>query len=149
MPFEPATFDAAYMMHVGMNIPDKDTLFAEIRRVLKPGGMFAVFDVMLTGRGELRFPLPCATTPDLAFFATAAEYRRAIEAAGFAVVCERDRREQACSFFRSPAGAGPVPASPLGVHLLLRDDPHEVFRNVVAMFEGAALAPTEMICRAT
>jgi len=100
MPFEPATFDAAYMMHVGMNIPDKDTLFAEIRRVLKPGGMFAVFDVMLTGRGELRFPLPCATTPDLAFFATAAEYRRAIEAAGFAVVCERDRREQACSFFR-------------------------------------------------
>lgn len=148
VPFEPETFDAAYMMHVGMNIADKDTLFAEIRRVLKSGGMFAVFDVMLTGQGELRFPLPCASTPELAFFATAAEYRRALETAGFTVICERDHRERACSFFRSTANAAPAPASPLGVHLLLRDDPHEIFRNVVVMFEDAVLAPIEMICRA-
>lgn len=148
VPFGPETFDAAYMMHVGMNIADKDALFAEIRRVLKPGGMFAVFDVMLTGQGELRFPLPCATTPELAFFATAAEYRRALEGAGFDVICEHDHRERACSFFRSAANTAPEPASPLGVHLLLRDDPREVFQNVVALFEGAVLAPTEMICRA-
>jgi SAM-dependent methyltransferase len=42
VPFGPDTFDAAYMMHVGMNIADKDALFAEIRRVLKFDGMFAV-----------------------------------------------------------------------------------------------------------
>ena len=29
-----------------MNIADKAQLFAEVRRVLKPGGVFGVYDVM-------------------------------------------------------------------------------------------------------
>src|SRR5690349_12514012 len=40
LPFEPGTFDGATLLHVGMNIPDKALLFAEVRRVLKPGGVF-------------------------------------------------------------------------------------------------------------
>ena len=39
LPFGPRTFDGAYMLHVGMNIADKAALFAEVRRVLKPGGV--------------------------------------------------------------------------------------------------------------
>ena len=35
------SFDGAYMMHVGMNIADKAHLFAEVHRVLKPGGASA------------------------------------------------------------------------------------------------------------
>ena len=51
LPFEPGTFDGAYMMHVGMNIADKPAVFAEVRRVLKPGSRFGIFDVMRTGGG--------------------------------------------------------------------------------------------------
>lgn len=36
LPFEPQSFDGAYMLHVGMNIRDKAALFAEVRRVLRP-----------------------------------------------------------------------------------------------------------------
>jgi SAM-dependent methyltransferase len=39
MPFEDATFDAAYTQHVAMNIADKPALYAEIARVLKPGAV--------------------------------------------------------------------------------------------------------------
>ena len=38
MPFADGEFDRAYMLHVGMNIPDKAALFAEVARVLRPGG---------------------------------------------------------------------------------------------------------------
>ena len=55
--------DAAYMLHVGMNIADKRGLAAEIFRALRSGGRFGVFD-MMAGVGEgaaLAFPLPFAS----------------------------------------------------------------------------------------
>src|SRR5262249_28744447 len=42
MPFADATFDAATLIHVGMNIADKAKLFGEVKRALKPGGRFGV-----------------------------------------------------------------------------------------------------------
>jgi SAM-dependent methyltransferase len=150
MPFASETFDAAYMQHVGMNIADKDALFAEARRVLKRGAAFVVYDVMVTGKGAPSFPVPCATTADLAFMATAGAYRRALEAAGFAVLHERDHREAACAFFRQEASAAGGRGGPttLGIHLLFRDDPQDILRNVVDMFDRAILTPTELVCRA-
>ena len=57
-PFADASFDAAFMLHVGMNIADKAALFAEIWRVLKPGGVLGIYDVMRIGDGDLTFPCP-------------------------------------------------------------------------------------------
>jgi ubiquinone/menaquinone biosynthesis C-methylase UbiE len=48
------------MMHVGMNIEDKDGLFAEIYRVLRPGAAFGVYDVMRQKDGGLAYPVPWA-----------------------------------------------------------------------------------------
>ena len=45
-PFADASFDAALMLHVGMNIPDKAGLCAEVARTLKPGGTFGIYDVI-------------------------------------------------------------------------------------------------------
>jgi len=150
IPFEAGSFDGAYMMHVGMNIEDKPKLFAEVRRVLKKGLLFAVYDVMKRGDAEPTFPLPCAMTAETAFIATVPDYRRGLEAAGFDIVQERDRLEVARELFRQQkarAAEGDQP-SPLGIHLLLKDVAPQILANTVGLFERGVLAPTELICRA-
>ena len=58
MPLDDKSFDAAVMVHVGMNVPDKTAVFAEVHRVLRPGGRFALYEQVRTGEGELPYPLP-------------------------------------------------------------------------------------------
>jgi ubiquinone/menaquinone biosynthesis C-methylase UbiE len=150
LPFESATFDGAYMMHVGMNIEDKPALFAEIRRVLKSGAVLAIYDVMRTGAGELRFPLHWASSPETSFVVSAAQYRGALEAAGFRVVKERERGDFARTFFRevaARAAEGGEPA-PLGIHILMKRDVPQKLANVMSGVDAGVIAPIELICRA-
>ncbi|HUG61203.1 MAG TPA: class I SAM-dependent methyltransferase [Methylomirabilota bacterium] len=44
LPFEDATFDVVFSKDALIQIPEKSALFAEILRVLKPGGTFAASD---------------------------------------------------------------------------------------------------------
>jgi ubiquinone/menaquinone biosynthesis C-methylase UbiE len=44
LPFENQIFDAAMTIHVAMNIAAKDKVYLEARRVLKPSGVFAVYE---------------------------------------------------------------------------------------------------------
>jgi len=150
MPFEDAAFDAALMIHVGMNIPDKARLFAEARRVLKPGGLFAVYEVMRTGEGELAFPVPWAEDAATSFLAAPEAYREAARAAGFALTAERERGAFAREFFarvtaRMEQEGGPPP---LGTHLLMGANAAEKIANMVANIEAGRIAPVEMILRA-
>jgi ubiquinone/menaquinone biosynthesis C-methylase UbiE len=150
LPFEPETFDGAYMMHVGMNIEDKRALFAEIRRVLKTGGVLAIYDVMRTGEGELSYPVHWAASSQTSFVSWPEDYRRALEAAGFHVRKQRDRRAFAREFFRQVAAhaaeAGAPP--PLGTHLLMKSDVPQKLANVIGNLEQGLIAPVELICRA-
>lgn len=150
LPFAAGTFDGAYMMHVGMNIEDKPTLFAEVRRVLKTGAVFAIYDIMRRDGGELSFPVHWAAAAETSFVATAAQYRRALEAAAFAVREERDRSDFAQAFFReaqarAARGGGPPP---LGIHILMKEDVEQKLANVVRNLERRLIAPTELICEA-
>src|SRR5580692_2057714 len=57
LPFDDGRFDVALLQHVAMNISDRARLYREIRRVLKSGGRFATFDVVLNS-GEPHYPVP-------------------------------------------------------------------------------------------
>jgi len=151
LPFAPETFDGAYMLHVGMNIDDKKKAFAEVRRVLKPGGSFAIYDVMREkSEGELSFPVPWATSPEASFVESAATYRRLLEATGFAVETERSRREFAIEFFRQmrarAAETGGPP--PLGLHILMGASAPQKVANMIDNLERGLIAPTEIVSRA-
>jgi ubiquinone/menaquinone biosynthesis C-methylase UbiE len=149
LPFDAGTFDGAYMLHVGMNIEDKPQLFAEARRVLKPGATFAIFDVMRTGDGELRFPLHWSATPATSFVASPEEYNRALEAGGFDIVKTRNRREFARDFFRDVAArTAKSGVPPLGIHILMKTDVPAKLGNYVGNLEAGLIAPVEIICRA-
>ncbi len=149
LPFGEAGFDAAYMMHVGMNIPDKARLFAEVYRVLKPGGSFGVYDVMRTGEGALAFPVPWATTDETSAVAAPQDYKSGLEAAGFEVAAERNRCEFALEFFadlraKIAAAGGPPP---LGLHVLIGPSGAEKIKNMVENIGAGRIAPVEIIAR--
>jgi ubiquinone/menaquinone biosynthesis C-methylase UbiE len=148
--FPAASFDGATMLHVGMNIEDKAKSFAEIRRVLKLGGIFGIYDVMRDGgEGELSFPLPWASSPDTSFVESAAAYRRYLEGAGFALQKERSRREFAIESFRQmrarAAEGGPAP---LGLHILMGASAPQKIANMIDNLERGLISPTEIIGRA-
>ena len=87
MPFDNHTFDVAWSQHATMNIEDKDRLFSEIARILRPGGMYAFQEVLSVDQGPTRFPLPWAANASMNFTITPGETRNALTANGFV---ERD-----------------------------------------------------------
>jgi SAM-dependent methyltransferase len=147
MPFEDATFDAAYTQHVAMNIADKPALYAEIARVLKPGAVFGVYDVMQGPGGEVIYPTPWANDGSTSFLATPEEMRRLLEAAGFRIEGWRDTTAAGRTFFEAVlariAASGPPP---LGFHLLLPDFRPRAENMLRGLAEGR-LAVVEIVCR--
>jgi ubiquinone/menaquinone biosynthesis C-methylase UbiE len=143
LPFPDATFDLAYMMHVGMNVPDKARLFTEIARVLRPGARLALYDVMRTGGGELSYPLPWATTADQCAVSTPDAYHAAFESAGFVVMAEQDRRELALEYFARQRAAGEAGrlGSPIGLHLLMGSRREAQVRHMSESIAQGDLSP--------
>lgn len=149
MPFESASFDGAYLFHVGMNIAHKNKLFLEIARVLRPGSTLVIFDFMRVGPQEFALPVPWAGTAAENTVATVEEYRSALSAAGFKVTAERSRREFALDFLermRKRAAEGGAPA--LGPQLLMGPDGPLKMRNVAESMQRNILAPVELYAQA-
>src|SRR5262245_13092077 len=83
MPFADESFDVVWSQSVAMNIADRDRLYNEIRRVLKPDGRYAFSDVVDGGGGPPYFPVPWARDSSISFLLTAQATRANLEAAGF------------------------------------------------------------------
>lgn len=149
LPFPDKSFDGAYMLHVGMNIADKSTLFHEVRRVLEPGAVFGIYDVMREAEGPLVFPLPWASEPATSFVVGAPVYREKLRQAGFEVAKERGRRQFAIDFFQQMqariAAGGPPPYS---TQIVMGPTAPVKIQNLVTMLERGLIAPTEIVCRA-
>lgn len=152
LPFEPASFDAATLIHVGMNIEDKAGLFASVHKALKPGGVFGIFDIMHIEAGALTFPVPWSSKPETSFVAPLTDYRRLLTAAGFVVGTERVRRDFALAFFREMRAkmeAAKVSGKmTLSTQLIMGSDFPQKMQNVQASVEQGLIAPIELICRA-
>ncbi len=149
MPLEDGTFDAAVMFHVGMNIADKPALFRETARVLKPAGVFGIYDLMVGAKpGDLDFPVPWAKSAETSFVARPDDYQAAAEAAGFHLSAKRDRWQYGLDFMHAMAersrAEGPAP---LGPHLFMGASAKERLGNVIGNLERQHLAPVEMIFR--
>jgi ubiquinone/menaquinone biosynthesis C-methylase UbiE len=114
LPFDDGHFDLVLLQHVAMNISDRARLYREIRRVLKSGGRFATFDVVLNS-GEPHYPVPWARTPATSFLLTAAATREAIEPAGFRTLAWQDDTEAARAWFAQMRESGRPPSPNLGV----------------------------------
>ncbi|MDT7575149.1 MAG: arsenite methyltransferase [Pseudonocardiales bacterium] len=139
MPLDDATFDAAVMVHVGMNVPAKTAVFAEVHRVLRPGGRFAVYEQVRTGEGDLPYPLPWAEDERSSFVETVADYRAHLEAAGFEIEDAEDR---------TPTTLGPPPQGPISNAVVFGPPFMRRIANNVAATKAGLLGAWLVLARA-
>lgn len=141
MPYGDGSFARAMLNHVGMNISDKAAVFAEVRRVIEPGGLFAVYEQMRLGAGDLTYPLPWANDETSSFVETRQRYVDLLVDGGFRVEHDEDRTA-------ANAAAGPLAPGTLTPAVLFGPEFGErVSNNVTAAMSGT-LGAVLMVARA-
>ncbi|MGY2873501.1 sarcosine/dimethylglycine N-methyltransferase [Marmoricola sp. URHA0025 HA25] len=129
-------FDAAYTMHVQMNVADKGAFFAGIAKRLRPGAPFAVFEVCRRAPGNVALPLPWSIDGSDSFLATPDDLHASIVGAGFEAVEWVDETEWILQWFHElgPRLAAADTAATLPA--LLADGPTRMLNYAAALADG-------------
>ena len=144
LPFPPASFTVVMSQHVQMNVADKTRLYEEARRVLRPRGRLAIWDITAGAPGQLDFPLPWADQPALSHLASGDQLRATIESAGLAVTHWSDKTEEAVAIMEIFLGA---PPGPLGLHIFV-DNFVEKANNLVRGLSNGRLRAVQAVAEA-
>ena len=149
LPFEDGQFDAAMTIHVAMNIPVKDRMYAEVKRVIKSGGVFAVYDVLKGEGGDVLFPVPWAREPSISHLATCDEMEALLTQAGLEILQVHDSSEESHGWFRAMldrmAETGPPPVT---FQTFMGDDFPEMVRNQDRNLSDRRIRTVSFICKA-
>jgi len=146
LPFDDHTFDLAWSQHVAMNIADRDRLYREIFRVLRPGGRFAVYDVTAGDAGEILFPVPWSPGPGTSFVLSPEDMRARLTRAGFRVISWADRSRDGIEWFdRRKAGRGAAKPSSLGLHVAMGPDFLVMSQNLERNLREGRVSLTEAV----
>jgi len=129
LPFEDMSFDVVWSQNAAMNIADRDRLYREMARVLKPGGKLALQEVAAGSAGPPHYPEQWARTPGISFLFSQEATREALEAAGLRVLVWHDTTQAALDAAQARARNAGGPAPILGTHLILGADWQAMFRN--------------------
>ena len=149
LPFSDDRFDAAMTIHVAMNISAKDWMYAEARRVVKSGGIFAVYDVLKGEGGEVLYPVPWAREPSISHLETRDAMEALLKHAGFKILQIVDSTEESHGWFeemlaRMSASRQP----PVTFQAFLGDDYPEMVRNQVRNLSERRIRTVACICEA-
>lgn len=105
LPFDDRSFDAAWTLHTIMNIKDKPKLFNRIFHILKPGGLFILYEVCKGANSPPRFPVPWASDASMSFLLPPDDLCREILQHGFAQLHWQDVSDAAIGWFQAIAAS--------------------------------------------
>jgi SAM-dependent methyltransferase len=106
LPFPDGAFDVVWTQNSGMNIADKEALYAGFHRVLRTGGLLALQEPMAGPAQPVVFPVMWARDTSTSFLRPPDEMRAVIEAAGFRARAWEDMTAETVG----PASGAAVPA---------------------------------------
>ena len=148
LPLPDAAFDRAYSQNVVMNIADKKGFYAEAFRVLKPGGVAALSNLLAGPSGLPLFPVPWAEGPATSFLSGEADTRADILAAGFEILSFRDTASETVpkqSAIRRKLEAEGMP--PLSLRVLMGERMRDLTINSIRSLEEGRAVPVEILVR--
>jgi MPBQ/MSBQ methyltransferase len=90
MQFGDASFDVVWHEQFAMHIEDKERLYREVRRVLRPGGRLAMRDFLAGPVQPLHLPVPWTTDGAISFLWPEADLRGLLGRLGFAELAWED-----------------------------------------------------------
>lgn len=144
LPFEAGRFDLVWTQHVVMNIADRNALYREFRRVLKPGGRLAFYDpIAAEGSPDVHYPVPWATDGTISTLLTESETRASLELAQLQVVAWEDVTAMATRLLEQQQAA-PRPSLHLG--MVLGPRMAEMVQNFARNLKEGRLRLTMGIC---
>jgi SAM-dependent methyltransferase len=136
-------------MNVSMNIEDKQALYAEIRRVLAPGGWLVLSELAIGVGGELDFPTPWARSAQTSFLATSDDTRQRLTDAGFDVISLVDTVQQSRAFgarSRAMVECGEKPPH-RAVTLIHGEIAEQAMTNSARALNDGRVIPIEILAR--
>lgn len=145
LPFHAESFDVVWTQHVVMNISDRGRFYSEVRRVLRPGGRFAMYDVVAGSAGDVHLPVPWAREASISHLLGPAATHVALEESGLRVLSWRDTSALGRAWFREMNPKRLTASVPLGLHLLLGDDFPVMARNMVRNLDEGRIALVEAV----
>ena len=131
MPFPDGAFDVVWTQHATMNIAEKERLYREVYRVLRPGGRLAMQEMMAGPVQPIHFPVPWAHDASISFLWSPAEIRALLTEIGFREVEWVDEREATLANMQAQPAGQPQAGSPaLAAQLMHGPQMQEMARNV-------------------
>jgi ubiquinone/menaquinone biosynthesis C-methylase UbiE len=136
LPYPDEIFDGAYAQHATMNISDREEFSAEIYRVLKPGGFFALTEHGLGPKGKPWYPTPWSEDGSDAYLMNPENTQALFEQTGFVNIAVEQTRPKYIAFYKQVlkrAAQGNLP--PLGPQILMGNSTLEKLRNAARNIE--------------
>ena len=147
---ENQSFDVVLSQHILMNIGDKNAAFAEFFRVLKPGGVLVVHEIVRGAKDTIHLPVPWADKPSISLLETWETLQELIQTNGFICQNAQDQTDQAKAWWYRVKAAmektGDKPR-PLGPHIIFGANGKFFEPNMSANLEEDRIRMVEAICK--
>jgi SAM-dependent methyltransferase len=133
MPFDDGSFDVVWSQHMTMNIENKMQLFREVRRVLRPGGRFVIYEICAGPASTIYFPVPWANDSTINFLVTPGELQQMLGDSGFTELAWKDVSKISLEWFQgmiAAMAAMPKDKPALGLNLLMGKTTPEKAKNL-------------------
>lgn len=138
MPFDEGSFDVVWSQHMTMNIENKMQLFREVRRVLRPGGRFVIYEICEGSAPTIYFPVPWANDSTINFLVTPRELQQMFRDSGFTELVWKDVSKISLEWFQgmiAAMAAMPKDKPALGLNLLMGKTTPEKAKNLTRNLE--------------